>query len=85
MRSGWARLRSRGVASIWAPASQDSSHVGNAGVGVVSLRSAPFIFAYLCHCPVQEVLCLWEGGQVYVAARGWSVYASDCFVWLPGC
>ena len=29
-----------GVASIWAPASQDSSHVGNAGVGVVSLRSA---------------------------------------------
>ena len=31
----------RGLASIWAPASQDSSHVGNAGVGVVSLRGAP--------------------------------------------
>ena len=30
-----------GVASIWAPASQDSSHVGNAGVGVVCLRGAP--------------------------------------------
>ena len=30
------------MASIWAPASQDdSSQVGNAGVGVVSLRSAP--------------------------------------------
>ena len=34
-------LRGKCVASIWAPASQDSSHVGNAGVGVVSLRGAP--------------------------------------------
>ena len=41
MRSEWARLKSKGVASVWAPASQDSSHVGNAGVGVVSLRGAP--------------------------------------------
>ena len=41
VRSEWARLKSKGVASIWAPASQDSSHVGNAGVGVVSLRGAP--------------------------------------------
>ena len=41
VRSEWARLRSKGVASVWAPASQDSSHVGNAGVGVVSLRGAP--------------------------------------------
>ena len=55
VRSEWARLRSKGVASIWAPASQDSSHVGNAGVGVVSLRGA-FIFAYFCYCPVEEVL-----------------------------
>ena len=41
VRSEWARLRSKGVASIWAPAYQDSSHVGNAGVGVVSLKGAP--------------------------------------------
>ena len=41
VRIEWARLKSKGVASIWAPASQDSSHVGNAGVGVVSLRCAP--------------------------------------------
>ena len=41
VRSGWARLGSKGVASIWAPASQDSSHVGDAGVGVVSLKGAP--------------------------------------------
>ena len=41
VRSEWSRLRRKGLASIWAPASQDSSHVGNAGVGVVSLRGAP--------------------------------------------
>ena len=56
VRREWARLRSKGVASIWALASQDSSHVGNAGVGVVSLQGAPFIFAYLCYYSVQGVL-----------------------------
>ena len=29
------------MASIWAPACQDSSHVGNAGLGVFSMRGAP--------------------------------------------
>ena len=38
VRSTWAR---KGLASIWAPACQVSSHVGNAGVGVVSMRGAP--------------------------------------------
>ena len=41
MRSEWARLRGKVLATIWAPASQDSSHVGNAGIGVLSLRDAP--------------------------------------------
>ena len=41
VRGEWSRLRGKGISSIWAPASQDSSHVGNAGVGVVSLRGAP--------------------------------------------
>ena len=41
VRSEWSRLRKKGLASVWAPASQESSHVGNAGVGVVSLRGAP--------------------------------------------
>ena len=40
VRSEWSGLRSKGLSSIWAPASQDSSHVGNAGVGVVNLRGA---------------------------------------------
>ena len=29
------------MASICTPACQDSSHVGNAGVGVISMRRAP--------------------------------------------
>ena len=41
VRSEWSRLKVKGLPSIWAPASQASSHVGNAGVGVVSLRGAP--------------------------------------------
>ena len=43
VRSKWSRLKGKGLSSIWAPASQDSSHVGNAGVGVVSLRGAPLV------------------------------------------
>ena len=41
VRSEWSRLRRKDLASVWSPASQVSSHVGNAGVGVVSLRGAP--------------------------------------------
>ena len=35
VRSDWARLRCKRLASIWAPASQDASHVGHAGVGLL--------------------------------------------------
>ena len=42
VRSEWARLRRKRLASIWALASQEASHVGHAGVGVVSLRGALF-------------------------------------------
>ena len=41
VRNEWSRLRSKDMSSIRAPASQVSSHVGNAGVGVISLRRAP--------------------------------------------
>ena len=37
----WARLRARGASSVWSPASQESSHVGHGGVGVISLKGAP--------------------------------------------
>ena len=41
VRGEWARLRARGASSIWSLASQESSHVGHGGVGVISLRGAP--------------------------------------------
>ena len=41
VHSEWSRLRKKGLSSIWAPASQDSSHVGNAFLCIVSLRGAP--------------------------------------------
>ena len=41
VRSEWSRLRSEGLATIWAPACQGSSHVGNAGVGVLGMRGGP--------------------------------------------
>ena len=34
-------LRTKGLASVWAPASQEFSHVGDAGVEVVSMKGAP--------------------------------------------
>ena len=40
MRSERSRLREKGLSSVWAPASQYSSHVGNVGVGVVGMRGA---------------------------------------------
>ena len=52
VRIEWDWLRTKGLASIWALAPQDSSHVGNAGVGVVSMRDAAWCFAYVCHCVI---------------------------------
>ena len=56
VRSEWARLRRKGLASIWAPACQESSHVGNAGFGVISMIRCSSCFAYICHRPVLEFL-----------------------------
>ena len=41
VRSEWSRLKGKGLTSIWAPACQDSTHAGNDGIGVISLRGAP--------------------------------------------
>ena len=75
-----ARVRCEGLASIWAPASQDSSHVCNAGVGVVCLRGAPvamlsLVFdcgrAFRCLLPLGGgrfmhlvVLCGYQGADI---------------------
>ena len=44
-RSESKRLRSAGIYSLWTPACQDTSHVGHAGVGLVSLGGAPLFHA----------------------------------------
>ena len=68
--SEWARLRGKGLASTWAPACQDTSHVGNAGVGVVSLRGAPVAlptFAGDFNVEPTKILCL----EKWISAGLW--------------
>ena len=61
VRSEWARLKAKGVASVWAPASQDASHVGNAGVGIVSLKGAPLA---LPACATAQFKAFFDRGRV---------------------
>ena len=51
-RSEWKRLRGRNISSIWSPASQEFSVVGDDGVGVVSLRGAPLALPTYCYSRV---------------------------------
>ena len=49
VRSEWSRLRCKGLSSIWAPASQDCSHVGNRGL----VSSVCVVLPVLClHLPL---------------------------------
>ena len=61
VRSEWARLKAKEVASVWAPASQDTSHVGNAGVGIVSLRGAPLTLPV---CATAQFKAFFDCGRV---------------------
>ena len=47
-------LRAQGLASVWAPASQESSHVGDAGVEVVSMKGAPVALPTLATAQFQR-------------------------------
>ena len=58
VRSDWARLRRIGLGSIWSPACQETSHVGNACVGVVSLKGAPLALPTFATAQFQRFL-LW--------------------------
>ena len=50
VRGEWAMQKAKGLASVWEPASQESSHVvGDAGVGVVSMKGGSCFFAHSCH------------------------------------
>ena len=52
VRSEWSRLRGKGISSVWAPASQVSSHVGNAGLVLSVCVALPLL------CPRLLQLCL---------------------------
>ena len=59
-RSEWKRLRDKGIPSVWSLASQEFSPVGNAGVGVVSLRGAPLALPTFA-TPGFAICLVWAG------------------------
>ena len=85
VRSEWARLKSKGVASIRAPASQDSSHVGNAAVGVVSLRGAPLSLPSDATAQFKRFFDCGRAVRCMLPVGSWSVHASGRSVWLSRC
>ena len=84
VRSEWARLRRKGLASVWALASQDTSHVGHAGVGVVSLRGGLLSLPTMA---TAQFMCFFDCGRavrcVLPLGRG-RVFALGGAVWLSG-
>ena len=56
----WSRLGEKGLSSVWVPASQDSSHVGNAGVGVIAQFKSFFEVGRfgVCYLLVLVGLCI---------------------------
>ena len=71
VRGEWSGLRRKGLATVWASASEDTSHVGHAGVGVVSLRSAPLSLPTFGRCML-PLGC----GRFF--ALGGAVWVSGC-------
>ena len=85
VRSEWARLRDKGVASIWAPASQESSHVGNADVGVVSLRGAPLPLPTSATVQFKRFFDCGRAVRCLLPLGAGRVHAFGCSAWLSRC
>ena len=66
-------------------ASQDSSHVGNGGVGVVSMQGAPLALPTFATAQFQRFFDCGRGGSVYASSWFWTVHALGCLVRLSGC
>ena len=84
-RSEWKRLRSKGISSVGSPASQEFSTVGNAGVGVVSLRSAPLALPTFATPGFERVFWFGQSYSLSGAFGIWEVHACCSLVWLPWC
>ena len=73
-------LERKDLASIWSPASQVSSHVGSAGVGVISLRGASLSLPTFATAQFKRFFDCGRAVRCMVASWFWSVYASCCFI-----
>ena len=59
------------MASVWAPACQESSQVGNAGVGVISMKGAPFALPTFVTAQFKRFFDFGSGGSVYASSWSW--------------
>ena len=85
VRSEWSRLKGKGISSIWAPASQDSSHVGSAGVGVVSLRGAPLALPSIATAQFKSFFDCGRALRCLLPVASGRFLASFCSSWLSRC
>ena len=85
VQSEWSRLTGKGLSSIWAPASQDSSHVGNAGVGVVSLRGAPLALPTFATAQFKSFFDCGRAVRCLVPLSSGRFMHLGCLVRLSGC
>ena len=85
VRSEWARLRSKGLASVWALACQDSSHVGNAGIGVISMKGAPLALPSFASAQLRSFFDSGRAVRCMLPSWFWSFHALGCLVRLSGC
>ena len=83
--SEWAWLKSEALASIRAPASQDSSHGGNAGVEVVSMRGVLVALPTLPLPSFSVSLMLRSCSLVLASFWEWSVHELGGDVRVSGC
>ena len=71
------------MASIWAPACQDSSHVGNAGVGVISMKGAPLALPTFATAQFRSFFLILVGqSAVLCSLLVLSFHAPGGSVWL---
>ena len=84
-RSECRRLRDKGISSVWSPASQEFSPVGNAGVGVLSLRGAPLALPTFATSEFEKFFGLGRVLRVCPSARVRPFHAPGGSVWISWC
>ena len=85
VRSEWRRLRDRKISSIWSPASQELSVVGNAGVGEIVSRVLHWPCLLLLLLGFRGFLVLEGQFRCLVPFRLSSFHASGCPLRLFWC